>query len=383
MPAAPGDAQPWAGTEAIAIEVQIEGGQPLAGATIEAVFFSDDGRGGPDLVSTDANGRAALYGLVEGRWVVRVRHPSVLTYEGDVELRAGRKPRELRASQIREGSAESSARIRYSRPSGAQPTRARQRATREQQRAAAEPAGSRSSEPSEDRSRRERRRRPQPAVEPAEPAPQPQSRAQPEPERPTPSRRERAAARPADRRAEPESPRPARPDYLRSPADGTCFDCRPGEWAVTARLTEPTSGSGQCPPADDAATAAAARFEAAPDGVAPWTGPLAGAGAPADQLPELDRQAWSGSECTLLMLKLPSRSQFKGFLFEVEEGRKRQPCLPDQPCGQGQFEGPPLVHPSESGAIVVGRHRGNAQGARMTVYFVPPSDWRPQSRPLP
>ncbi|HLE85947.1 MAG TPA: carboxypeptidase-like regulatory domain-containing protein, partial [Thermoanaerobaculia bacterium] len=106
-------AQSWVGPAAVGLEVADRGGQPVAGAEVELLFGGTEEGGGPGMVLTDAEGRAALRGLAEGRWTLQVRHPSFMAFVADLELRSGRRPRERSSALVKTGDSLESVRVRY------------------------------------------------------------------------------------------------------------------------------------------------------------------------------------------------------------------------------------------------------------------------------
>ena len=113
-------AQDWTGEAGIGVRAVDDRGDPLEGAEVELAFQGRDGRlgGGPPARATDARGRAEIPGLVEGEWVVTVRHPETMAYVATVRVRQGRRPRERNASQVKVGDSLRSMRVRYFEVSG-------------------------------------------------------------------------------------------------------------------------------------------------------------------------------------------------------------------------------------------------------------------------
>lgn len=87
--------------------------------------------------------------------------------------------------------------------------------------------------------------------------------------------------------------------------------------------------------------------------------------------------------CQILAVKLPRGAGFQGFQLEVEGPAGVLPCIPDQDCpgGAGRWSALPVVVDTPSGKVIGAafRHAGTSSAwrPRLTIYFLPPTDWKP------
>jgi hypothetical protein len=196
-----------------------------------------------------------------------------------------------------------------------------------------------------------------------------------------------------DRPSPPAAPAPSAPTaaaaapHLRASRDGSCIECRPNEWAVTAAGEPRPGGPPECPEALRPLLATVARSlgerSAAPElqraaapllaatGVTEVAGDLSGAVA-----------EYAAGGCQVLAVKLPRGAGFQGFQLEVEGAAGALPCIPDQDCpgGAGRWATLPVVEESPAGKVIGAafRHAGAAIARpRLTVYFLPPAGWSP------
>jgi len=65
-------AQPWRGPVALGVEVEDEAGQPVPGAEVRLEYAEVEPYSGPPPLTTDADGRAEVFGLAEGLWRFQV-----------------------------------------------------------------------------------------------------------------------------------------------------------------------------------------------------------------------------------------------------------------------------------------------------------------------
>lgn len=350
-------AQPWAGAAGLGIQVKA-GGDPVVGAQVELYYLADPQRGGPAAVSTDAQGEAEVYGLAEGRWFVRVRHPSYLTYEAEVSVSASRKPDEGLVARRKEGDSLQTNKVRFFKVEGGGRAVARPAPPR-----VAEPPRTSAASPEE----KGTAERPPTSEPPAAPA-------SPTPSAPSPAAPERAAG----------------PRLLRSPHDGSCFDCQPGEWAASAYGAERAGrpAAAPCPELRDLATDLAEQL----GDLGGYAGPLQDpeTGAPLERLGAEIASALSrllvpftDTRCQVLAVRLPPGAQFRGFQLEAIDEDGPVPCQPGEECPSGEcaWTAPPVIERAESSTIVVAGFENRAaderRRPRLTVYFVPRSDWRP------
>jgi len=363
--------QPWAGVAALGVEVKASG-KPVVGAQVDLFFLADPQHAGPQQVTSDERGEARIYGLAEGRWFVRIRHPEYLTYEAEVDLSTSRKPEEGMVSRRKEGASLQTNKVRFFKvESGPGP-------------GAAATAHSRT----------QRVPRPSPPT-PAGPGPVPQAEGSdrtsiPEPRPETPSSSAPVLAGTPAAAAAPAGDAVAGPRTLRSPHDGSCFDCQPGEWAASAygalRRGDPEGGA--CP----ALRALASDLGAQLGDLGGYAGPLLDPqtaepitrlGASTAETLQRLMGSVAGGRCQVLALRLPPGAQFRGFQLEAIDEDGPVPCQPGEDCPSGEcaWTVPPIVERSASGTIVVAgfenRSASKSRQPRLTVYFVPRSDWRP------
>jgi hypothetical protein len=359
LAATPLAAQPWAGAAALGVEVK-GGGSPVAGARVELYYLPDPQRGGPAAVSTDDRGEAEVYGLAEGRWFVRVRHPHYLTYEAEVVVSESRKPQEGLVARRKEGDSLETSKVRFVKLEGRPVPRS---------------ASGRSAEPppvaeprTTERPAATDERGAAPSVAPTTPTPTP----------------------PAPPVAPAAADSPAGPRILRSPHDGSCFDCQPGEWAAAAwgaaRSGRPAAAP--CPVLRDLAAALATELGdlggyAGPLREPGTDEPLARLGSEAESTLRALFAPFADARCQVLAIRLPPGAEFRGFQLEAIDDDGPVPCQPGEECpaGAGAWTAPPVVERTSTGTIVVAgfenRAAARARQPRLTVYFVPRSDWRP------
>lgn len=237
---------------------------------------------------------------------------------------------------------------------------------------------------------------PTPVPEPAEtrpepvPAPPPQPQPQPAPEAAAPP----PAPSPAPSEAQPPEPGPEPPRRapLRSFQDGTCVECQPGEWAISATGSA-AAGTGACPGDLEDRIDRAAGLLGSSRALGPWTGQVdAGEGGPSSVLGDqayreyrtvLDPVMGPGASCQVVAVLLPAGARFGGFQYEVGEGGRWVQCLPGQNCpaGGGAWPANPILARTPAGAVVAGayQNRSNAlRRIRLTVYFSAPEGWSPR-----
>lgn len=386
-------AQSWIGRAGVGIQVSDRSGHPVEGAEVTLSYRETEEGGGPGAVRTGADGRAEVRGLAQGRWLLQVSDPDYLSYVASLQVREGRRPRELSATQVKTGDSLESLRVRYFEVHGGPPP------TRPAERPAPAPQP-----PPEPRPKPAPAPAPEPAPAPsAAPEPVPAPSAAPEPQ-PTP------APAPVAAPAEPSAPPPPVPAprvapapppptpapapeawsaaaYVRSFKAGDCPECQPGEWAVSAPGVAGTAGEA-CPgDLGDRVKAAASALEAAgvPD-LASYAGPFAevdarSAVAPlgaagADVTRTLAPYLVGDSACRLVAVHLPAGARFIGYQYEATGGEGWVPCLPDQECPGGRggrWLGNPFVERGTAGTVVAGVYQNKAgeeaRRVKMTVFY--------------
>jgi hypothetical protein len=415
-----GRAQPWAGPVGLGIEVSDRGGRPVAAASVVLAFLGTPGNG--PQVETGADGRAEIVGLAEGLWVASVRHSQFLGFDAQVRLTADRRPYEEKAFQVKVTDSTERLKIRFypvaglsraAAPAAApEPDRAARRAEEDAtRRDRAETARARRAERSTEKASREPDRPAlAPVATPTPPTRSPTAAAAPAPtvaplpapaatpavpEAPSPAASDPPVA-PAAERAAPAAPAPtsapAAPEppqrFVRASRDGSCIECRPNEWAVTAAGEARPAGPPDCPTSLRSLVAALAQrvaaLAASPE-LDRAAGPLLAAPGMATVAGDQSNAAadYAVGGCQVLAVKLPRGAGFQGFQLEVEGAAGVLPCIPDQDCpgGAGRWATLPVVEDSPAGKVIGAafRHAGTASSARprLTVYFLPPSSWSP------
>lgn len=239
---------------------------------------------------------------------------------------------------------------------------------------------------------------PRPLVEAAaaEPAMQIPPETQPEEDRepasvPTPAELE--APEPDDLPPPAPAPPPppaSVPSSLRAYRDRTCFECKPGEWAVSTQL-EVASGVA-CRPTAEVAVRRAMRDVAAvaSDQLGNFSGPLpldldtlplaAAAVAARNTLaPYLE----SSASCRFLAVVVPQGGRFLGFRFEARDADASGDCTGERECeiGQARFLFSPGIARGTGASIVYSLFENTssaARTARLTGFFLPASGWAPE-----
>jgi len=378
-------AQLWLGPAAVEVRAEDGKGHALAGAQVLLQYTSLNPKDGPAPVATDSRGHADVGGLAEGAWHLEVSHDGFMTYMAEITVRRGR-PEVTEATQFRvAGGGTGLMRVKVSRGSA---TLAPQ-----PQRAAAAPVAPQPVPPAP-----APKPVPQPDAQPAPPAPQPaptpqpveRPRAQPVPE-PTPPPAPTAQPEPAPTRTPPVQPPQPRPEppappmpaptpapapsvpvpaptpappppppaaaapaapiapspdatRLRTAKDRTCFECKPGESALSTEKVIPPGGGAGC--GDLAAR-------------------LKGGEVPAD-LP---------AGCRVLRIVLPAGMRYTGYRYEIQDQGKSLDCAVGQDCPQGTGRWPvnPILVRNPSGTIVLAPFEaGPADRERravLTAYF--------------
>lgn len=177
----------------------------------------------------------------------------------------------------------------------------------------------------------------------------------------------------------------------RSFRDRTCFECKPGEWAVGASA-EVAAGGG-CP--DGALDRATEAIELLAARVAPALAEYGGNALAPAVLAWLDGDGRAAIEarfeplldatspCRLLAIALPAGARMSGFRYEAFENGQGGDCLGDQPCpvGDGRWLASPGIERGEGAtllwAVFENRSATSSRLARFIGYFAPPSGWRP------
>lgn len=160
---------------------------------------------------------------------------------------------------------------------------------------------------------------------------------------------------------------------LRSYRERTCFECKPGEWAVASAVeAAATSPAGCSSDAAELAHRAMAEVTREASGrLARYGGPLP------DSLARLDL----GPSCRLVAAVLPEESRFSGFRFEVIGPRGRGECRGAGACeiGEASWLFDAQVRSGAGATFVYSVFENLSPNERrkavLTAYFLPPGDW--------
>jgi hypothetical protein len=373
-------AQDWRGPEAFEVRVDDAKGRPLAGAEV-VLDYASRALGGPAPLLTDAKGRAAIGGLLPGRWALEVRKPGYMSFRAELALTAGERPEIVAASQHNVPGAVSTLRVRIARTRDAPPAPARVERVMPPPSVAPSmpPPPVPAPVPAPQVAPTPAAPAPAPKAAAAPPSPAPVARAEPVPapglERESPPAAAvvappaiapTAVAPPAlPPAAQPEPAAPPAPAVAPAPVAApapvsaprliaaapiarACYECRPGESALLAEV-EIAAGGGRCPAELAARLATASRAELAL---------LAG------ELP---------AGCALLTVELPANARYSGFRYEAAGGNGRsEDCLAGRACPAGGCSFPiePVVRREGNATLVLALFESDAaRRAGFTVYW--------------
>jgi outer membrane biosynthesis protein TonB len=339
-------AQLWSGPAGVEVRVEDHKGLPLAGAQLVLQYKALDPRDGPSAV-TDSRGRAVVAGLAEGDWRLEVSREGFMTYNAEIVLRAGSRPRLVESAQLVVPGAMRTMDVTISRGPAAA------KAPQPPPRVAEAP----SPPPVKTEPRPEPVAPPAPKPEvrpepaPAPPQPEPPRETAPPPPAPKPQPTPPPAPAPAPDPVAPPPPSPtapapptADPVRLRTSQDRTCFECPPGESALSTERVVPPGGG-------------------------------AGCGNIAAQLQGGQVPSGLPAGCHVLRIALPTGARYTGYRYEIQDGRDSLDCLSGRDCPQstGRWPIDPVLVKDPKGMIILAPFEaGPAQGERraiLTVYF--------------
>jgi len=381
-------AQLWLGPGAVEVRVEDQKGLPVAGAQVVVQYKAVDPKDGPPAVLTDARGKANVSGLAEGPWHLEVSHDGFMTYLAEVTVREKGRPVLEEAAQFNVTGATRTMRVQISRGRSGQVVRTpigEPAPTPTPAPAAPETAPAPSPEPVPTRPAPAPPKQapeptppapqtPAPKPRPASPAPMPAPPAttvppvatpkppQPPPEKPgapppqVPAPAPPAPAVQAAPRTEPAPlPTPSTdPVRLRTSKDRTCFECPPGESALSTEWVVPPGGSSGC------------------------------GGDIAAQLANGEIPSGLPAGCHVLRIALPAGTRYTGYRYEVQVGGDSLDCLAGQSCPQstGRWPiNPVLLRKSEGTVILAPFEAGPADRERravFTAYFTAGTAKRPR-----
>jgi hypothetical protein len=350
-----GQAQLWRGPAALEIEAKDQKGGPVAGGQAKLVCRSIEPADGPPPVTLDGKGRAVVSGLAEGKWHVEVTKDGYMTFQADLDVNRDRKPKTLSTLQLNvphavhmmdvlfykaKPSPEALAAVPEPRPEPRRPAAPAPRPTPPAP--VPEPAPAPPVEIPAATA-------PTPAPEPAPAAPRP---AAPEPPRPAPA--------PPVPAPPPPNPVPAPSAMAPTPAptaaptapysvrrrsfeDRTCFECKPGESALSLEAVVPPGAEGCGAAVRDLLTR---------------TGDT---GLPAG--------------CRVLRVSLPAGTHYTGYRYEIQEGGDGLDCQAGKDCpGGGRWPLEPALTKSTAGTTIAAAFEGGPGVTRerhavLTVYY--------------
>ncbi len=180
------------------------------------------------------------------------------------------------------------------------------------------------------------------------------------------------------------------PDALRSYRDRTCFECKPGEWAVSSQLEIPSGEA--CRSTAEVAVRRALRDVAAAAsdqlgnfggpllldfGALPWT--TVSSAARNTLAPYLEASA----SCRFLAVVVPRGARFTGFRSEARDANASGDCSGEEECdiGQAKFVFNPATARASGATIVYSLFENTGdrpRTARMTGFFLPAGGWSPE-----
>jgi hypothetical protein len=343
LSAVAGQAQLWRGPAALEIQAREQKGGSVAGGQVKLVCRSIEPPDGPPPVTLDAKGRAIVSGLAEGKWHVEVSREGYMTYQADLDLRSDRKPIVLTTLQLNVPHAVHMMDVWFSRarsvpqpaPAIAAAETAPRPVPRQPEPPAPTPAQAAQPEPAAPRVE------PQPVPQaPAPPAPAPQPPS-PAPQAPAPA----PVPAPQAPAVTPPTPVPAPTPAVRrrSFEDRTCFECKPGEAALSVEAVVPGASEG------------------CGTGVRDLLARSGDAGLPAG--------------CRVLRLTLPAGARYTGYRYEIQDGNEELDCLAGKDCpGGGRWPLDPVLTKGPAGTTVAaafesGPAVSKERRAVMTVYY--------------
>jgi hypothetical protein len=347
--------QPWSGPSALEIRVEDQKGLPVEGARVQIQYTALNPLDGPAGVLTDSRGHATLGGLAEGPWRLAVSHDGFMTYQVEVNVRAGGRPATSGATQIKVSGSLRTMEVQISRGRSAP--------------AAPRPAPAPAPVPAPVRPVQTApapRPEPPPAPMPApEPAPQPMKAAPPSPPQPSPAPPPKPVPRPTPapvRTPQPPQPGPPPPapapitpppapsvpppaERLLTSKDRNCVECQPGESALSLEWTVSPGDATGC--AADIAKRLAA-------GTVP---------------------AELSAGCHVLRIALPANARYTAYRYEVQIAGDSIDCPTGKDCPRsfGRWPMDPVLNRGAQGTVIFAPFEpGPSQAERravLTVYF--------------
>lgn len=335
--------QPWSGPAALEIRVEDQKGLPVEGARVQIQYTALNPLDGPAGVLTDSRGHATLGGLAEGPWRLAVSHDGFMTYQVEVNVRAGGRPATSGATQIKVSGSLRTMEVQISRSrSSGTPAPAPRPAPAPVRPVQTEPAPRPAPQPVPP---------PAPAAAPPAPpqpspapAPKPVPRPTPAPV-PTPQPPQPAPAPPAPAPIMPTPAPPPPAERLLTSKDRSCVECQPGESALSLEWTVSPGDSTGC--AADIAKQ------------------LAGGGLPSQP----------SAGCHVLRIALPANARYTAYRYEVQVAGDSIDCPTGKDCPRsfGRWPVDPVLNRGAQGTVIFAPFEpGPSQAERravLTVYF--------------
>ena len=409
-------AQSWTGNAAIGVQVLNAKGKPVADAKVELAYRGWEGGGaGPVARLTDSSGMAGFVGLAEGTWSLRVSHPEHLSYMASLTLRRSKKPTINSDFLHAEGAGRLTWKIKFQRdvqqgwgnpvetdaqalvsapapdpvvaPPAAlpeagsdPPVAAAASAETAEPGQSADVAGTQpqAMEPAGDEHQPAKNQTTPPTAPPAIPDPTPTTAKDgadsSNRQAPSPSAEPEVEAEDSVAPAAAVLHHPPDRSSLRSYADRTCFECKPGEWAVSSTVVV-SAGNG-CPP--EASTQIRTAIETAAASGAQSLDEYTGSWPPegAEIAPGLEAYGRSAS-CRPIAVVIPPDARFTGVRMAAEDRRGGGDCLAERECPVAAakwLSNPEIVktaHGSILYSIFANSSPAEVRTANLTVFFIP------------
>lgn len=384
--ALPAAAQPWRGTAGLELSVSEKGRPPGQPVEISLQFLDAEPKAGPPPFTPGPAGEVAVGGLAEGKWLIEIKVGGKSAYSAVVAI-AGGKRTTVVAGPVRDAAAPAIT-VKYGRSRAAAPVPAPALPEPKPEPARpATPAPSSTPKPAPAPPATSRETPPAPAPATPTPSPPPPGPSSP-PAAPTPA----PTARPS---SPPPSPNPApRPSFVtapvRSPKDGTCPECKPGEYGVTAQRAAGPSRGESCDLIASFKTGLEALAASPPPALARYVGPLADpvtgdwvAAAGPDAAARLPRSP-AGASCQLMAIVLPKGARYKGYSYEAGDAARNGACVGDQECevGTARWAGHPEIQRLGDATVIFAVFHNQSsereRRAKLNLYFSHPDPgWKP------
>ncbi|HEX4953638.1 MAG TPA: hypothetical protein VF017_09635 [Thermoanaerobaculia bacterium] len=389
----PAAAQPWRGTASLELSVTEKGRPPAQPVEITLQFLDAEPKAGPPPLPPGPGGEASVGGLAEGKWLIEIKVGGKSAYSAVVALEGGKRATVV-AGPVRDAAAPAIT-VKYGKSrAGAppSPTPAAPEPRPEPARPSAPPPSSPpkpAPAPAPRTTPRETPTAPSPTPTSPTPSPSAPGHATPAPVAPPP-----ASPAPTTRPSAP-APTPApRPSFVtapvRSPKDGTCPECKPGEYGVTAQRAAGPGRGETCDLVASFKAGLSALAASPPPDLARYVGPLADpvtgdwvAAAGPDAAARLPRSP-AGAPCQVMAIVLPKGARYKGYSYEAGDASRNGACVGDQECevGAARWAGHPEIQRLGDATVIFAVFHNQSgereRRAKLNVYFSHPDPgWKP------